>query len=189
MSDAPTPPEQLRLLDEASALPNERGTIVFSSLVDAYFEHHRFHKSAAAEYKAYATRRLELLEEAFGVSFLDKLLRARHSFLRREGSSRVLDRDQYQAIQLARRSLERYAKLFSPFGSYLEGGPGPIEQALWDRHGREFSDLNEKLRERYRALFADCLLAFHPDAAEMSTTETWLREQGLSERPDEDLLF
>jgi hypothetical protein len=173
MSDAPTP----------------WGTIVFSSLVDAYFEHHRFHKSAGAEYKAYATRRLELLEEAFGVSFLDKLLRARHSLFRREGSSRVVDRDQYQAIQLARRSLERYAKLFSPFGSYLEGGPGPIEQALWDRHGREFSDSSEKLRERYQALFSDCVLVFYPDAAKRSTTEAWLREQGLDERPDEDLLF
>jgi hypothetical protein len=141
MSDAPTPPEQLRLLDEASALPNERGTIVFSSLVDAYFEHHRFHKSRVPEFKAYATRRLELLEEAFGVSFLDKLLRARHSVFRREGSSRVVDRDQYQAIQLARSSLEEYAKVSSPFGSYLEGGPGPIEQALWDRHGRALTDI------------------------------------------------
>jgi hypothetical protein len=173
MSDAPTPP----------------GTIVFSSLVDAYFEHHRFRRSMVAEFKAYATRRLELLEEAFGVSFLVKLLRARHSFLRRESSSRVVDRDQYQAIELARTSLEKYAKVFSPFGSYSEGGPGPIEQVLWDRHGHEFNDLNGKLRERYRALFADCVLVFYPDAAETSTTETWLREQGLGERPDDDLLF
>lgn len=42
---------------------------------------------------------------------------------------------------------------------------------------------------RYRSLVTDCLLALYPDAAEKQTTEAWLREQGLGERPDEDLLF
>jgi hypothetical protein len=173
MRDAPPPP----------------GTIVFSGLVDAYFEYHRFRKSTEPAYKAYATRRLELLEEAFGVSFLDKLLRARPSFLNRDRSSRVVERDHYRAIELARTSLKFHAMLFSPFGSYLEGAPGPIEQGLRDRHGGELSDLNEKLRERYRLLFADCLRAFYPEVAGKRTTEAALRGQGLGERPDEDLLF
>ena len=169
--------------------PTSPGTIVFSGLVDAYFEHYRFHKSTESEFKAYATRRLELLEQSFGVSFLEKLLRARQPVPGRERSSGVVDRDQYQAIALARSSLKYAAMMFSPFGSYLEGGPGPIEQKLWDRHHRTIRDVNETLREQYRSLFADRLLVFYPSAAEQRTTEAWLRGQGLRERPDEDLLF
>jgi hypothetical protein len=117
------------------------------TLVDAYFEAARW-ATAAPELRDFHARKVELLEGAFEFR-LEPAGRARQA--PRDA------RDLEHVRRLAKACLR--IQVYAPFTSWLEGGPGPREQALRDAHEERLTALRTEHDRVLRALFADALVA------------------------------
>jgi hypothetical protein len=127
-------------------------TVGFEDLVTAWFDATEY-EDKAPEHSSYIGKRRDALRDAMGSSFG----RPEAPVGRRGPSAQARDRDAVHG--LARSCLERARQVRSPFGSWLEGKPGPLESRLRDTHKRALDAAQEAQLAGLRALFVDCLLA------------------------------
>jgi hypothetical protein len=99
------------------------------------------------------------------------------------------ERDRDSLVGVARNALNRAAEPLSPFGWYLEGGPGPLERRVWAQHKRKFETAEKALQENYRAIFRSALDILYPEASSRSFPRTVLFERGLPRTEPEELDF
>lgn len=145
----------------------------FDDLVDALLDE-QANRERPPEYSGYYAKRLEAVETVLGTSF-------RVSLGRGGG-----DRDVSSVRRIARGTAEQLAKLYGPFGSYLEGAPGPLETAVRIHRGAVDAAI-ASLRRALRATFAECLRVLDPTVEARTAPESKLFELGVPRRsPDED---
>jgi len=150
--------------------------ITFDSLCEAYYEARKW-SHAHEDLASYHKQRLELLEGLFAFKLPDL-----------PGRSRRESRDHDAVVRAGHNALARASSLSShPFGMYLEGGPGPLEAALREKHESDIVGRVSSLRAAYLGLFRDVLLTLDPTLEDKTFNEAQLVEKGLPiEKPDPD---
>lgn len=153
-------------------------------LVDAYLNEARY-RVAARELADYHGQRLRVLCELFGCGF--KCTDADHSEVIGGSADRDAARDREQVASIARACLRKHTTTSGPFGFYMEGYPGPLEQGLLDRHDTKMSDALRLFQRQLRDTFADCLKVLHPGIEKRKVPLAALIERGVHEEgPDPD---
>lgn len=99
------------------------------------------------------------------------------------------ERDRNSLVGIARSALNRAAEPLSPFGWYLEGGPGPLETRVRAQHKRQFETAEKALQKNYRAIFRSALDILYPEASNRSFPRTALFERGLPRTEPEEMDF
>lgn len=146
----------------------------FGDLVDAFLEEEA-NRDRPPKYSGYYAKRREALETALGTSFGRSL-----------GPSSN-DRDVRSVRQIARSTREQWANLYGPFASYLEGAPGPKEEAVRALHRGPVDRAVAALRKALRDTFAECLRELDPSVVERTAPESRLFELGVpGQSPDWD---
>lgn len=154
--------------------------MTFDDLVDAYFSAAEW-GDAAPELRDYHVLRRDLLEALFGCTLEEP---AADPKTRAECEA---ERDRRTVARVARSCLAQAAAMTSPFGVYLEGGPGPMEAAVRLEHNRPFEAASAAFMAQYRAVFRHALAALFPSATKLRFPETSLFEGGSSATaPDPD---
>jgi len=160
------------------------GSLRIDDLVDAYINEARY-RVAARELADHHGLRLRVLAELFGCDF--KSAAADHSEVVGRSADRDVARDREQVASIARACLRKHTTTSGPFGFYMEGHPGPLEQGLLDRHDAKMSDALARFQKELRATFADCLKVLHPGIEKRKVPLAALIERGVPEEgPDPD---
>ncbi len=156
----------------------------FDDLVDAYINEARY-RVAARELADHHGLRLRVLAELFGCDF--KSADADHSEVVGRSADRDVARDREQVASIARACLRKHTTASGPFGFYMEGCPGPLEQGLLDRHDAKMGDALARFQKELRAIFADCLKVLYPGIEKRKVPVSALVERGVPEEgPDPD---
>lgn len=166
-----------------SATPAAK-TLRFDDLVDAYINEARY-RVAARELADYHGQRLRVLSELFGCGF--RSTDADHSEVIGGSADGDAARDREQVASIARACLRKHTSTSGPFGFYMEGYPGPLEQGLLDRHDAKMSDALRLFQRRLRDTFADSLKTLYPGIENRKVPLAGLIERGVPEEgPDPD---
>jgi len=159
-------------------------TLRIDDLVDAYLNEARY-RVAARDLADYHGQRLRVLSELFGCGF--KSTDADHSEVIGGSTDRDATRDREQVASIARACLRKHTTISGPFGFYMEGCPGPLEQGLLDRHDAKMGDALARFQKELRAIFADCLKVLYPGIEKRKVPVSALVERGVPEEgPDPD---
>ena len=152
----------------------------FKDLVKAYYDC-EYYRAAGGDVSAWYDQRLDLLKRlmGFGVDDTDRHDRA-HGPEEWEA-----ERDESAVQQILNHCLTD--KVPFPFGRYMEGGPGPREQALRDRHERRLDILKSAYAKEMRRLFVTTLVSLQPTVRRRKVRESKLWALGLPrEAPEPD---
>ena len=154
------------------------------SLVDAHFDYaeaENWHR----DLRHYRHTRLKLLQELLACD-IDKLA----DDLASHSSNHGVDPtwvDRWSVVCIARQSLALSARPRRPFGVWLEGGPGRLQDELRVKHGDAIHQADEAFRKAARQLFADALVALFDGVEGRNVDEDALFARGLPRTaPDPD---
>lgn len=153
--------------------------MTIDDVVNAYFDAEKY-QDWAEGMSGYHNLRLDILTALFECRLPP---RDRHHDVSDD------ERDRNSLVGVARNALSRAAQSLSPFGWYLEGGPGPLEARVWELHKRRFDTAEQALQDSYRALFRSALEILYPDASSRSFPRTVLFERGLPRTEPEEMDF
>jgi hypothetical protein len=158
-----------------------RADLSWDALVDAYFNAERW-KSAVETLSAFHEAKLRHLEVRFGFS-LDGIEAPPDHHEDAESVARA--NDAQTLVNIMRSCLRRSSTLFAPFGTYLEGGPGPLEEKLRRRYDRRFGSKISDLKTTYRRCVADALLMIAPHVRLKRISDDVLEIVGPEPDPDD----
>ncbi len=150
----------------------------FDALAQAFLDD-AMHRGRTDDHARYHEARLHALIDCMGCSF-------GASTKKEAGAVRAVGRDQRQVVNIARWCLEHINQFYGPFGTYMEGMPGPMELRVREAHKDAVNEAFVQVRASIRDTFVTCLRTLEPDLLERQVPESDLFARGVPKHAPKD---